>query len=347
MTNKPLTRTALVLIILSGLAACGGGGGSSAPATQNTSKGAITAFGSIYVNGVEYETSGATVTMEGQPASESDLRVGMVVCVVKDSQGTAAAVYYDDDLEGPVTAVDAAAGTFVVNGQTVTTDATTVFDDGITSLADIVVDTTVVEVSGYDNGNGITATRVEAGSNDGSGDNSDPCDSSGHDGDEYELKGTVTAIDATSITVNGQTFLINDSTEVEHDSMNTINVGDLVEVEGHYNSAGVLVAHEIEMEDDHPDLAPSFYGTVASVTVDANSPNVGTITLMDGSVINVDANTIMHDSKGNTPETHFNLTDVVAGDYLEIHAYSTGTNAYTAVKIEREDAPAPPPAPAV
>lgn len=338
MTNKLLSHTGLVLSTFLGLAACGGGGGtSSTTAAQNTSKGAITAFGSIYVNGVEYDTSSATVYMEGNRANESDLRVGMVVCVAKDSQGNAAAVYYDDDLEGTVTAVDTMAGSFVVNGQTVTTDANTVFDDGIASLADIVVNTTAVEVSGYDNGNGITATRVEAGDSS-SSDSSDPCDSSGDDGDEVEVEGMVITISATSITVGDKTFLIDASTDIE----GTPAVGDLVEVEGRYNSAGVLVAHEIEIEDDHPETGPSFYGTVASVSV--TSPNVGTITLAEGGVINVDVNTIMYDSS-RMDDTTFNLADIVAGNYLEIHAYGTGTNTYTAVKIERENAPVSAPVP--
>jgi len=45
---------------------------SSNPAT---SFGTITAFGSVFVNGVEFSTSGATIVLDGNPAAESNLRV--------------------------------------------------------------------------------------------------------------------------------------------------------------------------------------------------------------------------------------------------------------------------------
>ena len=63
---------------------CGGGeqlggiqgSGRTSPATV---VGPITGFGSIFVNGVEYATSGAQVRIDGQAATESQLRVGQVV----------------------------------------------------------------------------------------------------------------------------------------------------------------------------------------------------------------------------------------------------------------------------
>ena len=62
------------------LASCGGGtNGTSGSGV--TSTGTITAFGSVFVNGVEFSTSGATIVRDGNPATETNLRVGMVVTV--------------------------------------------------------------------------------------------------------------------------------------------------------------------------------------------------------------------------------------------------------------------------
>ena len=63
---------------------CGGGGGSGEVASggiggTGISSGAVTGFGSIFVNGVEFDTSGASITMGGISVSESDLKLGMVV----------------------------------------------------------------------------------------------------------------------------------------------------------------------------------------------------------------------------------------------------------------------------
>src|SRR5215475_569346 len=41
--------------------------------------GRITGFGSIYVNGVEYFTTHANVTIDGRPGTESELQAGQIV----------------------------------------------------------------------------------------------------------------------------------------------------------------------------------------------------------------------------------------------------------------------------
>ena len=52
--------------------------------------GTITGFGSVHVNGVHFVTTGASIVVDGQPGTESDLRVGQVVRVEGqlDSSGT-------------------------------------------------------------------------------------------------------------------------------------------------------------------------------------------------------------------------------------------------------------------
>ena len=81
MSNLKLMMAASSLVAMFGLVACGGGSSSNTNTTASTTSGPITSFGSIYVNGVEYETSGVDIYIEDEPASESDLRVGMMVKV--------------------------------------------------------------------------------------------------------------------------------------------------------------------------------------------------------------------------------------------------------------------------
>jgi hypothetical protein len=130
--------------------------------------GPITGFGSIFVDGVEYSTGGAQISVDDQAATESQLRVGQIVTVkgtvnADGVTGIASTVSFASDLRGPVTQVDANAGTFVVLGQTVRVADTTLFDDSFTtqSLADISANT-LVQVSGFlDSGGVLVASRVE------------------------------------------------------------------------------------------------------------------------------------------------------------------------------------------
>ncbi|MBI4293187.1 MAG: hypothetical protein HY661_17065, partial [Betaproteobacteria bacterium] len=79
------------LLITAILTACGGGGGGGAILSALTgssglggtgiSQGVITAFGSVFVNGIEFSTGGATVKIDDNPGLESDLKIGMVVTV--------------------------------------------------------------------------------------------------------------------------------------------------------------------------------------------------------------------------------------------------------------------------
>ena len=177
-------KNTLALAIALLLGACGGGGdsGSSTPAPAATgggnvsgiqgsgiALGSITGFGSIFVNGIEWRTTSAQFTIDGQSGGREDqLRIGKVVTVrgTLDSSGTAGSattVDYSDSLEGPVSARNLAAGTLTVLGQTVRITGVTRFDDNITprSLEGIAVGDRV-EVSGFTDATGaIVASYVE------------------------------------------------------------------------------------------------------------------------------------------------------------------------------------------
>src|SRR6267154_5784280 len=114
------------------LASCGGGtsgtGGSGVIST-----GTITAFGSVFVNGVEFNTGGATIVLDDNPAAESNLRVGMVVTVSgsrSGSSGSATRIEVDDALKGFVEAKPDA-NHWTVMGQTVLVDDRTRFENNV------------------------------------------------------------------------------------------------------------------------------------------------------------------------------------------------------------------------
>ncbi len=157
--------------------ACGGGSGSSSTSSTGgstattqavTTMGTISAFGSVYVNGVRYDISNATLTKDGQPATQADLAVGQIA-VVKGSadsnggNGKASHVEVENNVVGPIKTIDTANNKLVVLGQTVTVSSATSFSSNITptGLAGLAVGDRI-EVSGVAAANGdVAASRIE------------------------------------------------------------------------------------------------------------------------------------------------------------------------------------------
>jgi len=156
--NLPSFARTLLYTALISVPGCGGGGGSSdgvaavSPAPSPTggsgggiggsgvsSSGTIDAFGSIFVNGVEFETGEAEVILDGESVGESALGLGMVVLVkgtINDDgiTGTATRVIFDNEVQGPVTDIqlidDGSSKILTVLGVTVIVEQTgTVFED--------------------------------------------------------------------------------------------------------------------------------------------------------------------------------------------------------------------------
>jgi hypothetical protein len=133
----------LSTVLALALAACGGGGGSpaspggSSGPSAATSSGAITAFGSVFVNGHEYATGGAQVVDDDTGATDakvSSLEVGQVVDVQPASNSTATSpvarwLHVHPLVRGYVDAWDGSANTLTVMGQSVGLDSATLFSD--------------------------------------------------------------------------------------------------------------------------------------------------------------------------------------------------------------------------
>lgn len=144
-----LSRTLFIVascIILNACSSDPGNGG-----IGGTGIGRITAFGSVYVNGVHYNTDGATFTFNDEASQQDELNLGSIVRVEgelnsDEATWTAKKVTYSDTIIGPVTQ-KANGRTIEIMKQSVITDDLTMLY-GFTSLADLNSDN-IVGVSGF------------------------------------------------------------------------------------------------------------------------------------------------------------------------------------------------------
>lgn len=145
------------------VSASGSGNGSGSASASGT----ITGFGSVFVNGKQFETSGSSFIVDGQSGSQSDLKVGMTVTVNGSFNGTqrsANAVFQKDAVEGLVQSAATDGLSVIVMGQTVLVDNDTLIDNNIPgrTVLNLVTGTDHVEVSGHIRPNGvIQATYIE------------------------------------------------------------------------------------------------------------------------------------------------------------------------------------------
>jgi hypothetical protein len=186
-----------VILMLPG---CGGGvgtGGTGSATPGNYSAGPISGFGSVIVNDIVFDDSGASVVDgSGSSRQRTEMRLGMTVEIDADTPQVGASattakasrVRFDSALLGPVEVLSAAA--FTSLGQTVAVDALTVFEDTLAGGLTALRAGQVVEVYGvFDNSNlaapRLRATRVELKSS----------------ATSYKLRGSVTQVDSTAQTL--------------------------------------------------------------------------------------------------------------------------------------------------
>ncbi len=189
------------------LVACGGGGDDPAPATPPTSgattassytDGVISGFGSVIVGGVRFDDSAASITTEdGTAVSASAMKLGMTIEIEGGRIDAAAAsalalrIRLNTEVLGPVSAIDTAASTITVLGQTVVVTTSTLFDETLTGGLSAITVGAVVEVYGIlDTAGGrIVATRIEAEDS----------------ATVYKLRGRIADLDTTAktFTING------------------------------------------------------------------------------------------------------------------------------------------------
>jgi len=247
-----LSRILITLLLAAGftLAGCGGGagglastsGGGGIGGTGLTSTGTIDGFGSIFVNGVEFDTDDSEVELDGVTTTQDNLRLGMVVTVhgrvnEDGKTGTADRVVFDDDVQGPVSAIeigrDGDSLLLTVLGVDIIAERIVTVFDGVSFDSLAVGD--LVNVSGFvENDALLRATRIEKKST-----------------DEVSLKGAVTGLSGTTFTLNA--FVVDfGNADLSGVSGGSIAEGMLVEVRGTLDNT-TLVAGRVEQEYDASD----------------------------------------------------------------------------------------------
>lgn len=181
-------RHYFIFMLLISLSACGGGEtGTGAAPGGDISVGAITGFGSVWVNGVRFDSTGTAISLEGTSVSQSELREGMVVRVrgsinADGVSGVANQIVAEAELRGPVQLVNDASSLLVL-GQVVQAGPLVVLE-GMTAVTELMPGD-LVEINGFVKQDGIiSATRIAV-------DNSIS---------EYKLTGYLTSLDPATMT---------------------------------------------------------------------------------------------------------------------------------------------------
>lgn len=242
-TFREIFLASFALMAALALFSCGGGGVDMAGGGiggTGKSVGAITAKGSIFVNGVEFDTGNAEITLDDTTlpvGDDSSLQIGMVAKVKgifndDGMTGEAEKIEVENEVQGTIAQI-LSADSFTVNGQEVITDGKTILDPPSFTPAQ----NDPVEVHGQRDSSGIIrATRVER-------IEADPVD---------EVKGFVSGFTDTSAPftlINGAAS-ITVVLEFGFTSNGSIADGLLVELHGTFDGASnTFTADTVDIED--------------------------------------------------------------------------------------------------
>jgi len=299
------------------LVGCAGGGETGTGLTPPTAQlptpvavGTITNFGSVFVNGVEFFTTGSAFTLDGQSADESKLKIGMVVSVrgavnADGKTGAATHIEFADDAEGIVLSntVNQGIRTLNVMGRTVIIDSATVFDSSDKASVptiDTIPAGAVVEVSGLSaTGGDITATRIEL-------------KKLTRGSEEIETKGIVKNFNTTTQKFSIGTLTVNFSGIHLHGSnLTDLAAEPFVEVKSNQglNSSGELIALSISVKKDHKRIngkkgdSAKLEGVITGI-----DPDLGQVTV-NGQTVSLPANVIATLTTGQKLEVEGDFED--------------------------------------
>jgi len=151
---------------------------------------------------------------------------------------------------------------------------------------------------------------------------------------EVEIEGFITRFaSATDFDVAGFPVTTNGSTVFEGGVVGDLGLNVKVEVDGSLNDANVLVATKVDIR-----RANALRVTALVDSVDAGG---GTFDVL-GITVHVDGETRLED-QSNADEDPFLLTQLVAGNYVEVRGGTvSGSTDIIASEVRREDVPNPP-----
>jgi len=271
--NTVTIKSLLITLLSISIVSCGGGGNTQTAGiggTGVTSSGSISSFGSIFVNGVEYETDNNTI-VSGTITSVNDLKLGMTVTVrgTLDNSGvtgSADTVAVISELEGPVSAAPVEDTTnntksFTVLGRPIIASTSGTIFDGAGFSYNTIAQNDVVEISGYLDSNGaLIATRIEKTGLFQPGVT------------QVEIRGVLkTVLSGVSfeLDVNGATLIINHNGSTDYSGM----VGAMLEIEGTLNNNTEIAASSISTESsllNNQDDEVEFEGIITDYISDSN-----------------------------------------------------------------------------
>ncbi len=307
MKTTPFIKSLIVLCSILLLISCSNSGGGIG-GSGIISSGTVSAHGSIFVNGSEFDTSDAVIIVNGENVGTGDktvldyLDVGKVVLVegtgdMDDISAVADRVTYYDNVAGPVESIvdiDATTREVVVLGQGVTLNVITLFK-GPDFTFDSIALNDLVEVSGLvDDTDAIRATFIEK--------------------TGVFVPGNIVGVTGFVVNLGPETFQINDLT-VDYSGIDPDDLpadftdGSWVEVEGTLDAAGgEMTAESIEPGDDIDEVDSDQIEVLGFVT-DLDSATEFTI---GNQMVQVD---------GNTDYVDGNAADILLGAKLEAEGY--------------------------
>ena len=240
-------------------------------------RGAISGFGSVIVNGIEFNTENATFTRDSLPANEQDFLLGDVVSIdatydVSGKFAMANSMSYRDMLEGPVGSTPGN-NTFEMLGQEIVVDSATTFAN-FNRLNELKTHN-FLEISGYHGSDGkVYATRVEL-----KADTYVP-------GMILELKGRVAAVDTARKTFNIEGLTVDyANAQLDHIPNGVPVAGDYVEITSHRNFDGeILLAEIIVSTSETLPLTPGSGANIEGLVTRIDSPSAFNINGLDVAV---------------------------------------------------------------
>ena len=305
------------------------------------SAGPVSGFGSIYVNGIRFDTHNAQITIDGQSATEDGLQLGMVVTVVgeinaEQTQGMADTITFNYLLQAEVSGVDSQGKTITAAGKTIHVDELTVFFN--TSLSALQTGDNI-KVSGNKKANGniaatfITAAGTESPTSSPVINDADPLREQFFDTTEkldvgsIVFSGLVTSpATENKVVVQGITVDLDADTIITNGIKSDLNIDTRVDIKARVKTNGELVAKAI------------FIRRRANIhieaVVDAIDADNATLTLA-GVSMSINAATLMQDDS-LAKVRRFSLTDLGVGDKLLVYGRKEG-EAIVLTRLQRRN----------